>query len=300
MAVADGAGRDVPRRRTPRRHGTVRAQRRGTASPTSRGVDEGTQLYVTSTDADDRRPRGRRSSRSPATARRTGRTVATTFPLPGAGHAASCSTTPPSSWMCWARHPTAPGPPCTSSSPTAKSVFADHRLPFEPDGAGCLTTTRSTRPTSHGAMLAFGADGRGRLARRRLLPFAWRLPGVILGALTVGVLYLLARILFRRRAVGGPRRPVRAARRDVLRPEPDRDERRLHRLLHPRRVPAVRVAVAGARAGRAGVLDADARDRACCWASRSPPSGSPPTRSARWGSSSSSARRWGGSCSSWA
>ena len=32
--------------------------------------------------------------------------------------------------------------------------------------------------------------------------FAWRLPGVILGALTVAVLFLLARLLFSRRTVG--------------------------------------------------------------------------------------------------
>ena len=53
-----------------------------------------------------------------------------------------------------------------------------------------------------------------------------------------------------------------AARRDVLRPEPDRDERRLHRVLHPRGVPAVRVAVArAASAATRWFWVAGARDR---------------------------------------
>ena len=56
-------------------------------------------------------------------------------------------------------------------------------------------------------------------------------------------------------------RAVRAPGRDVLRPEPDRDERRLHRLLHPRRVPAVRLDLGGLESAPVGVLDADAGDR---------------------------------------
>ena len=57
------------------------------------------------------------------------------------------------------------------------------------------------------------------------------------------------------------RRAVRAARRHVLRPEPDRDERRVRRRVHPGRVLRVRLAVDQARAATLGVLDADADDR---------------------------------------
>ena len=104
-----------------------------------------------------------------------------------------------------------------------------------------------------------------------------------MGALTVALLFLLARILFRRRAVARARRAVRAARRDVLRPEPDRDERRLHR----RRSSSPRTCCSrgcgSSPAATLGVLAADAGRSACCSASRSRRSGSRPTRSARSG-----------------
>ena len=70
--------------------------------------------------------------------------------------------------------------------------------------------------------------------------FAWRLPGVIAGALTAACLYLLTRILFRRRLVAGLVGAVRPRRRDVLRPVADRHERRLRRPVHRRRLHAVR------------------------------------------------------------
>jgi len=51
-------------------------------------------------------------------------------------------------------------------------------------------------------MLAFSDGGQAASLDTASYAFAWRVPGVILGALTAGVLFLLARVLFRRRIVG--------------------------------------------------------------------------------------------------
>ncbi|MDP2350902.1 MAG: phospholipid carrier-dependent glycosyltransferase, partial [Chloroflexota bacterium] len=56
--------------------------------------------------------------------------------------------------------------------------------------------------SSRGALLAFGSGGEAAAIDVGGYHFAWRLPGVIVGALAVGVLFLLGRILFRRRTVG--------------------------------------------------------------------------------------------------
>ena len=50
-------------------------------------------------------------------------------------------------------------------------------------------------------LIAVAADGRTASIDVGSNAFAWRLPGMALGALTVGVLYLLTRLLFRRRSV---------------------------------------------------------------------------------------------------
>ncbi len=51
-------------------------------------------------------------------------------------------------------------------------------------------------------ILAFSDDGAAASVEIGKHAFAWRLPGVIAGALMAGLIYLLARILFRRREVG--------------------------------------------------------------------------------------------------
>ena len=85
--------------------------------------------------------------------------------------------------------------------PHAKAVFADHRLPAAPV-ALALDHNESYPTSSRGELLALATDGTVSALDVGHYPFAWRLPGVILGALTAGVLYLLGRLLFRRRAVG--------------------------------------------------------------------------------------------------
>lgn len=84
--------------------------------------------------------------------------------------------------------------------PHGRSVFADHRLPFVPV-AWALDTNGQYPATDRGAMLAFGADGAAASMDVGQYAFSWRLPGVIAGALAAAVLFLLARLLFARRAV---------------------------------------------------------------------------------------------------
>jgi len=81
-----------------------------------------------------------------------------------------------------------------------RSVFADQRLPFDPS-AVVLDTAPLYPAADRGQLLAFSADGAVVSANIGDYPFAWRLPGVIAGALTLALLYLLARVLFARRSV---------------------------------------------------------------------------------------------------
>ena len=85
--------------------------------------------------------------------------------------------------------------------PHGNAIFADARLPFEP--SAWVTSADPLRPaTDRQEILAFSADGAVASVDAGGNPFAWRLPGVVAGALTAGLLYVLARLLFRRRSVG--------------------------------------------------------------------------------------------------
>ena len=85
--------------------------------------------------------------------------------------------------------------------PHGKAVFADHRLPDAPV-ALALDHNEDYPSTSRGELLALSSGGTVSALDVGHYPFAWRLPGVIFGALTAGVLFLLGRLLFKRRAVG--------------------------------------------------------------------------------------------------
>jgi len=165
--------------------------------------------------------------------------------------------------------------------PHGRSVFADHDLPFVPQ-AIALDHEAAYPAESRGEILAFGPDGETASLDVGHYPFAWRLPGVLLGALMAAAVYLLARLLFRRRDVavlaglfvlldGMFFVQSRIAMNDVY-----------TGCVHPRRLPHVRVAVAAAARMRAFVRP-DCRWWACCWASPWRTSGSPATRSVRWG-----------------
>ena len=84
--------------------------------------------------------------------------------------------------------------------PHANAVYADARLPFEP--AAWVVDAAPRYPSAdRQAVLALAADGRLALVDAGRHAFAWRLPGVLAGVLTAALLYVLARLLFARRAV---------------------------------------------------------------------------------------------------
>ena len=163
------------------------------------GVDDGKQLYVTTTDAATGDPQvaviavsGDQVTDGPS--------VTSRFALPGVG-----------TWIVYddvaelvevlGATPDGTGTTVYVVEPHAKSVFADHRLPFVPS-AWVLDHNGDYPTTSQGALLTFASGGDAASLDVGSYQFAWRLPGVIFGALTVAVLFLLGRILFRRRTVG--------------------------------------------------------------------------------------------------
>ena len=80
------------------------------------------------------------------------------------------------------------------------SIFADARLPFDPK-AWVIDAQPQYPSQDRQDLLLFSPTGATATVDIGNNPFAWRLPGVILGALTAGLLYVLARILFQRRSV---------------------------------------------------------------------------------------------------
>jgi hypothetical protein len=81
------------------------------------------------------------------------------------------------------------------------AVFSDARLPFEPVTIG-VDATPSTPSTDRQDLVALAADGSMATVDVGQFAFAWRIVGVLFGALMAACLYLLARLLFRRRSVG--------------------------------------------------------------------------------------------------
>ena len=81
------------------------------------------------------------------------------------------------------------------------AVFSDAVLPFQPVAIG-LDSTAQLPDTNREQLLAFGADGSMATVDVGNFAFSWRIVGVLFGALMAACLYLLARILFRRRGVG--------------------------------------------------------------------------------------------------
>jgi 4-amino-4-deoxy-L-arabinose transferase-like glycosyltransferase len=84
--------------------------------------------------------------------------------------------------------------------PHGNAVFSDIPLPFAPAAWG-LDAAQRYPASDREDLLALAADGSVASADIGGYSFAGRLPGVIAGALTAGLLYALARILFRRRVV---------------------------------------------------------------------------------------------------
>ncbi len=81
------------------------------------------------------------------------------------------------------------------------AVFSDARLPFQPVAIG-LDSSPQLPDTNREQLLAFSPDGSVAAVDVGQFAFSWRIMGVLFGALMAVCLYLLARILFRRRGVG--------------------------------------------------------------------------------------------------
>ena len=88
--------------------------------------------------------------------------------------------------------------------PHGNAVYADARLPdgFVPS-AWAADFNPAYPSEDRQQLLVFDGSGSSASINTGSHAFAWRLPGVIAGALMAALLYLLARILFRRRLVAG-------------------------------------------------------------------------------------------------
>ena len=88
--------------------------------------------------------------------------------------------------------------------PHANAVYADALLPEGLEPAAWALDVESQYPAEdREELLVFGEAGQTATIDTGSHAFSWRLPGVIAGALMGVCLYLLARILFRRRLVAG-------------------------------------------------------------------------------------------------
>ena len=85
--------------------------------------------------------------------------------------------------------------------PHGNAVYANADLPFTPV-AWAFDQQPDNPSADRQQILVFSSGGSVATVDAGSHAFAWRLPGVISGALMAALLYLLARILFRRRSVG--------------------------------------------------------------------------------------------------
>ncbi|HEU0243239.1 MAG TPA: phospholipid carrier-dependent glycosyltransferase, partial [Candidatus Limnocylindrales bacterium] len=161
------------------------------------GIDDGTQIYATSASASGEPEIAIISATGDGA--ENGPAFKETFRLPGPGTRIVYDE---ASELVEVLGTTQDGASTTIYvvEPHGRAVFADHRLPFVPT-AWVLDHNGDFPSESHGAILAFDADGTTASADVGSYHFSWRMPGVILGALTLGLLYLLGRLLFARRPV---------------------------------------------------------------------------------------------------
>ena len=84
--------------------------------------------------------------------------------------------------------------------PHSNATYADAQLPFA-SVSWALDATHDYPSSDREALLVASANGTIATIDVGGDPFAWRFPGVILGALTALLIYLLCRILFKRRSI---------------------------------------------------------------------------------------------------
>ncbi len=85
--------------------------------------------------------------------------------------------------------------------PHGNAVYANANLPFTP-AAWALDQQPGNPGGDRQQLLNFSSAGEVAAVDVGSHAFAWRLPGVIAGSLMIALLFLLARLLFRRRSVG--------------------------------------------------------------------------------------------------
>ncbi len=81
------------------------------------------------------------------------------------------------------------------------AVFSDAKLPGQPVAIG-LDSSPQMPDTDREQVLAVAPDGSTATVDVGQFAFSWRIVGVLFGALMAACLYLLARLLFRRRSIG--------------------------------------------------------------------------------------------------
>ena len=86
------------------------------------------------------------------------------------------------------------------SNPPANSPYADAQLPFD-TVAIAMDANQQYPSTDREQLLAFSSGGEMATVAVGSNAFSWRLPGVIAGVLMGALIYILARLLFRRREV---------------------------------------------------------------------------------------------------
>lgn len=197
LAVADGAGLDmVTDAGIVSDHTALTGGSKGLALVT--GLTSGNQLYATTVDPVTNDPQVTILATSGDQAK-TGPQVTGTMQMPGTVTRVLFDESAQMVEVLGVA-PDGGGPTIYVIEPHGNAVFADHRLPFQPV-AWVMDHNSQYPSSSRGQILAFGTSGETAAVDIGHYDFSWRLPGVILGALTVGVLYLLTRLLFRRRTV---------------------------------------------------------------------------------------------------
>jgi hypothetical protein len=81
------------------------------------------------------------------------------------------------------------------------AVFSDAQLPFQPVAIG-FDVSPMLSDTNHEQLLAFSPTGSTATVDIGQFAFSWRIIGVLFGALMAACLYLLVRLIFRRRSIG--------------------------------------------------------------------------------------------------
>jgi 4-amino-4-deoxy-L-arabinose transferase-like glycosyltransferase len=100
----------------------------------------------------------------------------------------------------WFESSTPGSPTVYVIEPHANSVYADAQLPFSPV-ALAMDAAHDYPSSDREQLLAFSGAGEMATVPVGEHAFAWRVPGVIAGVLMSALLYVLARLLFRRREI---------------------------------------------------------------------------------------------------